>query len=193
MQKLPRALHKYAIGLAVLGILTIGLVGLVVVQASYAKADAKTYEAASNAANKLSSYVSSNNKIPADLSEAGLASTPDSITYKKLDEKRYRFCATYKADSSGLDATSLQYALFSTAMSGSSSADESDDQEVSYLYITSAHHRGENCQTVKPYIYTSSYYNFKSDSSSTNSCGSYAFDMTDSEYDSYRQCLQKQY
>lgn len=167
-------LGKYKIGLAIIGVFALGIVVMVVVQAGTTKQDNDTYKQASKIATKLESYVSSHDRIPESLTQIGGPAAPSSVTYHKLSEAKYEFCVTYKADSSGFDATSLGTDLATTALtgipSGYSGSSSSDTPESSYLYLNSTHHKGKNCQTIKPYIYnTSSSYDLNSiDSSSSD-------------------------
>jgi hypothetical protein len=65
-----RGLRKYQIGLAVLGLITVAMTILVLVQAGGIKADSKTYAAAQQAATSLENYIASKQVVPASLSAA---------------------------------------------------------------------------------------------------------------------------
>jgi hypothetical protein len=69
------------------------------------------------------------------------------IKYTKLSNSRYKFCVTYKANSSGFDATSTAINLASGQASDTSTDNFTDTSE---LFIDPAHHKGVNCQTIKP-------------------------------------------
>ncbi len=147
---------KYYIGLGVIGLITLGLVIYTIVLGSSGKQDANTEKRANEIASKLNSYISKNRKIPASLSEAGVNDAPSTITYtKNSDGTTYKFCVTYKsATSYGSDPTEL---LWGGALQGASQEDNSyssysSDYQPATLYLSYYHKKGENCQTIKPYI-----------------------------------------
>ncbi|MDB5169570.1 MAG: hypothetical protein JWO41_926 [Candidatus Saccharibacteria bacterium] len=164
----PKGLRKYQIGLAVLGAVTLAMLAITVVQAQAAKADDVTYKAAQNAAEKLQAYTTAKDSIPASLAAAGVNSAPDSIKYTKLSSTKYQFCVTYKSESA-FSSSDVQSRLLSGVYGSSfSSKSGADATESSYLYLTPNHKKGQTCQTIKPYIYTSSSY-FGGSSSSSSS------------------------
>lgn len=140
-------LLKYKIGLGVLFAFALVLVGVVMVQASSTKQDTKTNNAAQAIADKLNTYTSDNDTVPATLADAGAKNVPSTISYTKLSDTSYKFCATYKGDSSGFDATGVATDL----MTGSSSTDSTPNlpADKSELMIDSTYHKGANCQTVQ--------------------------------------------
>jgi hypothetical protein len=149
-------MKKYYIGLLVLALLTLGLVGYTVHQGSLAKKDKATAAEADKIAVKLNSYVTKNNKIPANLQTVGVATVPKTIKYTRLSSERYEFCVTYQAASRGynLSAAELAASAFYTRYAGLQGFD-SGSYEQSELYLNSyGHKQGENCTKVKPYLNT---------------------------------------
>jgi hypothetical protein len=142
-------LKKYKIGLLVLLVLTIGLAGLVIVQAGGTKQDAKTDTAANNIADTLNNYVDTNQIVPTSLSEAGVSTVPSSISYQKLSDSSYKFCITYKSNSSGFDASG---AVSNVVTGGTIFNTPLQPADNSTLIIDTTHHKGANCQTVQPLI-----------------------------------------
>lgn len=142
-------LLKYKIGLAVIALFTLGIVGFVVMQASATKQDTKTNSAANDIANKLNAYITDNQTVPTSLAQAGVKNAPATITYQKLSEDSYKFCATYKANSSGFDAAS---AVAEVASGGTADTGSSTFTDTSSLFIDTTYHKGTDCQTIKPLI-----------------------------------------
>jgi type II secretory pathway pseudopilin PulG len=145
---MKNGLAKYKAGLAIIGIFTLAMLILVIAQASGTKQDTNTYNRASDIANTLNDYISSNNVVPESLSEAGVGAIPSTITYHKVSGSTFNFCVDYKTTSSDFDPTDVETSL----LTGSLSGDGSSGSENSTLYIDSSHHKGENCQTITPYI-----------------------------------------
>jgi|GEM_PF-2039026 len=143
-------LLKYQLGLLVLGLLTIGLVVVVLVQAGATKRDTTVYQQANKVADKLNSYVESAGTVPESLAAAGISRPDAAISYQKLSASSYRFCVTYRANSSDFDPSAVADTLATAGALGSglTTWDTSSD---SYLTVSAAHHRGANCQTIKPY------------------------------------------
>jgi type II secretory pathway pseudopilin PulG len=148
-------LAKYKIGLAVIGLFTLVILIMVLAQAGAAKQDKETYDKANKVANKLNSYIDDKQRIPASLNVTGVKDIPDTITYKRISTTKYRFCVTYKADSSGFNATDIETQLIYGAYGG---GDYDSYKPDDFLYIDSHHKKGENCQTIKPYIYQENTY-----------------------------------
>jgi hypothetical protein len=146
-------LFKYKIGLAVIGVFTIGITVAALVLAGGAKQDTETEKAANRVATKLDAYIMKNYRIPDKLSDTGAASKDTkNITYKKLSESQYEFCVIYKTASSGY--TNPVDQVVSRGMYdsyGGSSSYGSDGTESSYLYISTTHKKGPNCQKIMPY------------------------------------------
>ncbi len=156
-------MKKYYIGLGVIGFITLVLLGLTISKSAIAKKDNDTQSKASSIAKDLNSYISKNRKIPESLDDAGIKDVPKTITYKKDSSTEYTFCATYQEAKSyrSVDATSLVSG--STLRQNSTTIDEdyyspSTTYKSSTLYPTSSYKKGENCQTIKPYLTSSSYY-----------------------------------
>jgi hypothetical protein len=80
---------------------------------------------------------------------------PDSIKYTKTSDTKFKFCVTYKANSSNFDANQAVTDVVFGNYGKYSSFDDSQSNESSYLYIPTEHKKGENCQTIKPYLYGS--------------------------------------
>lgn len=147
MKKSP--LFKYQLGLAIIGVFTLVVVGLVFVQASATKQDAATDKRANEIADKLNEYVSARDTIPASLSEASITDVPASITYTKVSSDSFKFCINYKSTSSNFDTSSVALSL---ATGGKVDPGGYDFSSKSYLYVPTSHHKGENCQTISPYM-----------------------------------------
>jgi hypothetical protein len=143
------SLLRYKIGLGIFVLLTIGLAGLVLIQAVKTKQDATTVNAANNVADTVNDYVMRQNVVPVSLKQAGVRSAPQTLSYRKISADRYTFCVTYKTTSSGFDPTA---AVVSLATSGSIDTNSDISNDSPELTIPSTHHKGTNCQTIKPYI-----------------------------------------
>ncbi len=169
-----KGMTKYYVGLALLVVFAAGLVGYTIVSGADAKSDKKTTEAVMKIAPKLDEFVNTKGSIPDKLSEIdGVGSVPTTITYKKLSEEKYKFCVVYKTEASGFDAGVTGIftgALYGSALSGADYP--ASESYFDYYSLTYNHKKGENCQTVKPYLNTykddQTYY----DSSSTDYGGS---------------------
>ncbi len=140
-------LLKFKIGLAIIALFTIGLFVFVLTQANGASQDTKTNRAANHIADKLNNYFYTHYTVPASLSEVGVTKVPATIHYQKISANSYKFCITYKTTSSGFDATGAVTDLASGQPPTTSSSDFID---TASLIIPSTHHRGANCQTIKP-------------------------------------------
>ena len=169
---MKKNLFWYEVGLAVIGVFVIGVAIFVIMQAGNTKQDAATDKKANSIADKLNSYVTDHQTIPQSLTEVGVTGVPSTITYQKLGASSYKFCVTYKNNSSGFDATSAVI----DAVSGTSVDTSGDGLSSSYdkysLNVDTTHHKGINCQTIKPIIYQSSptVCNYTYSSSSITSC-----------------------
>ena len=184
----PHGLRKYQIGLALLGLATIALTVVVLVQASATKSDTKTYEAAQKAATALENYTGSKQTVPDSLAAAGVKDVPDTIKYTKLSESSYKFCATYRASSTANFSASdiaTNVLLSQYGGSGASSASGENSDGSAFLIVSSSHKKGENCQTIKPTFYGG--YNYDSTSSgstTTNPCEKqYQKDYNETNYE----------
>lgn len=150
-------IKKYYIGFGVLMLLTFALLFYTIALGSKAKVDAKTDKALSNISQKLDSFIYDKNKIPNSLAEAGAKDVPASIIYTKESSTTYKFCVNYQNASSGFDG-GWTWLLFGGFMGSGAYMDDyysDNNEEKSYLDIYSlqySHKKGQNCQTVKPYI-----------------------------------------
>lgn len=153
-------MKKYYVGILVLCVLVLGLTGYTLVQAAADKQDVSTEKEAREIADKLNDYVRENNEIPESLNETGVSDPPKTVRYSKKSDKEYEFCVTYKS------AKSYGYSSPATLLTGGITKDlgteESYDDyyggsssKPSTLYLSYTYKKGENCQTVQPYFYTS--------------------------------------
>jgi uncharacterized membrane protein len=154
---MQRSLIKYRIGLGIIGLFTLVILAVVLVQASATRQDQKTENAANNIATELNNYTgySLNGPIPNTLSEAGITNVPSTISYTKTSRHSYRFCVTYKLSSTDFNASSLAQNVVARGLGAGS--DYSANQynqgsyDYSYLYVNPIHHKGVNCQYVNTY------------------------------------------
>ncbi len=137
----------YKIGLAVIGLFVVGLAIFVIMQANSTKQDTQTDKAANNISNKLNTYVSTYERLPSSLDVTGVKSVPQAISYKILNNNKYKFCIMYKTTSSGFDASD---AVFNTATGNSIDTTPDSYVPTSSLYIPPTHHKGAFCQVIKP-------------------------------------------
>lgn len=180
-------LIRYKIGIGALGVLTLVLLIVVLAQAGATRKDADTYDAANKVVTKLNNYIDSKQKLPATLESAGITDVPSTVSYHKSSEKTYEFCVTYSAASDGFDPFSVGSGVTtgSTSSTGGNTA-YLESTDSSYLYLSSTHHKGKNCQKVTPYIMGSSgYYDSNSSSSDPYAKCSAIVDNT-----AYYKCLQ---
>lgn len=147
---MEKTLAKYKIGLAVLMLFAIAMTVLVLIQASSTKSDTQTNNSASTIADTLNNYVDTNDTIPATLAEAGVKSVPSAVNYTKISDSSYKFCVTYKGNSSGFDASGVATNLLTGQLDPGSGG--SSDNAV--LTIDTTYHKGANCQTVTPSFIT---------------------------------------
>lgn len=151
-------MKKYYIGIIVIAIATAGLVIYTITLGAGSKQDQKTEKSANEIAQKLNSYVSTNQKIPESLNEIGVKDVPSTIIYTKKSTSQYEFCVTYKTASSyGPDITSI---FWGSALQGAQEnyddyGSSNSNYEPSYLYVSYYHKKGKSCQTIKPYLYGS--------------------------------------
>lgn len=180
-----RGIGAYKIGLAVIGIFTFVLFGMVSVQASATKADNETYKQATSAADKINEYVSDKQKVPANLDTVGVTNPPDTISYTKNSSSSYTFCATYKTKSNGFDPSYVTSDLTSAALGTGGISDGTSTPYTSKttLYIDSIHNKGKVCQTIKP-----TFFEF-----STGSVCKIGSDYSQAAYEAYYKCLDSAY
>ncbi|PJE65610.1 hypothetical protein COU91_00665 [Candidatus Saccharibacteria bacterium CG10_big_fil_rev_8_21_14_0_10_47_8] len=154
-------MKKYYVGLMVLMIGTIGLLVITLGQAKTAKQDKETLDKAYSTSSKLDDYISQKRTIPTSLADANIKNVPSTVTYEKISSTEYKFCATFSRASDGYDAG--WGSLFTGALYGSQDTSSNDTfgdsgtQEYFQAYKLYSHKKGENCQTVKPYIFNNSY------------------------------------
>lgn len=142
---------KWRLGVAVLLVVVLGLLGYVVYLGVQGKQDKATLRTAQAMADKLNSYVNSNQKIPDSLDQAGIKNVPSTITYTKKSSSSYEFCVTYKT--ANVDVGSdVQQGLTSAAtnrMLGSGAS----GLTASQLTVNATHKAGKQCQTVKAELF----------------------------------------
>lgn len=192
-----KGITKYYIGLGVIGVFTVVILMVVLMQGISARHDNHLYQQANKVADKLNSYVDKNSKVPESLAAAGITDVPSDVTYVKKATDKYEFCVTYRAASDGFDVSNPTQALSERAAEqyyGGGSTDNygSSSDASSYfdatLYLSASHKAGKNCQTIKPYINT--YDSFGNSGSSGTSC---KYDATNSDANAalndYYNCL----
>jgi len=171
-------MKKYYTGILILALVTLGLTGYVVNLGLKTRQDVKTEKSANDIATKLNSYIQKEQKIPKDLKAAGVTDAPGTISYTKDSEKAYTFCVTYKeAKGYGSDITSTLTSAATSRYFGSSGSESS--YKPSSLYLSYIHKKGENCQTVEPYLYN------RSSSSSSSSLYNSTSQLCDPEGEYY--------
>lgn len=154
MQK--NKIFKYQIGLVVIGLFTLGITIFLVIQAGVTKQDNDTFERANKTANALNKYLDEIQTIPESLEKAKITYDKETVTYKKVSDESYKFCVTYKADSSSIDGASLVSAVMYGGFDGQMSYSD-EDYEYNSLYLADySRKKGENCYNVRPYVYNNS-------------------------------------
>lgn len=159
-----RAIKKYYIGIGLLALGTLVLLGFVLVQSSSYKIDKQTNEIGYKISEDLNNYISDEDKIPENLSDATNEKIPESIKFTKESDSRYKFCVTYKnASSPSMDAGSILLQGLYGGYQDPNSYNYQSDYTQSALYIsTYSYSKGENCQSVEPIF--SNLYNQPQDS-----------------------------
>lgn len=171
-------MKRYYIGVLVLAVITLGLAGYVISMGVSSKQDNQTEKSSQQIAEKLNSYVTKHQQIPSTLQDASIKDVPDTIRYTKKDSKSYEFCVTYKEAKSYEGAGPsdlLTGSLISSSLNKSYDASRDSSYMSSSLYLGYEHKKGENCQTITPYIndYTSSSkYNYNSLGTGSSASGS---------------------
>ncbi len=176
---MKNTLLAYKIGLAGIGIFVLSLVIYVATQAGATKQDTQTYNAANSISQKLDTYIDSQGTIPDTLQTAGVSSVPSTISYAKLSDSSYKFCATYKTKDSGFDSGT---SIIETIAAAESPISGTTSSSADALYISPAHKKGENCQTITPPFLSSDFSTSNnSDNSFDNSFGnpSDTYQLTD--------------
>jgi type II secretory pathway pseudopilin PulG len=162
-------LRGYQIGLAAIGIFTLVLVGLVVMRATAAAQDNKTDKAAQSIASTLNDYTLSHDTVPTSLTAANVKDVPSTISYTKLSATSYKLCMTYKAASSGFDATSTITSLATGGGLSSGFNSSTGSGTTDFLEVPPTHHAGANCQTIELNASNSSNDFFSADSNNGSS------------------------
>jgi len=148
-------MKKYYVGLVVIGVLVFGLTIYALVASQASKKDLQTDKKAQDIVTKLNAYIDRQATVPDSLAAAGIKDVPDSIHYTKKASDTYEFCVKYNSASSytDTDVTGLLWGSYLRGSSGSSLDTSADSlTPASYLYLPYYHKKGENCQTVKPYV-----------------------------------------
>ena len=151
-------MKKYYIGLLVIGFITLCLAGYIGILGVQTRQDIETEKKAMRIADQLNAYTDRNATLPKDLATAGVGDVPKTVSYQKLTAETYKFCVNYK-QSKGYASTDITSTITNAATSKlyGFSGDIAPDYQSTYLYVGSSHEKGENCQTIKPYMYSSSY------------------------------------
>lgn len=145
-------LTAYKIGLGIIGLFTLLLMVVVVWQAGDYKHDNKLNQQASGIADTLNSYIDNNQSVPSNLAQAGVNDPPSGITYTKLSSDSYKFCVDYRSSANGFSSSAVTEQLLS--LSTGFGASNYTATQGPTLSILPYYHKGENCQTIKPPIYT---------------------------------------
>jgi hypothetical protein len=163
----PKGITKYYIGFGVLMLFLIFAVTYVFSEAGSAKTDKQTDKTVEQIANKLETKIAETGEVPATLEAAGITDAASTVTYTKLSSTQYKVCVDYKTASSGFDAGWGSLLLGGAFNSGP------QNYNTDHTYFDSSvefnHKKGQNCQTVTPYTYSSGGYNVFGGSSKTAS------------------------
>lgn len=156
-------MKKYYLGFLVLTVLTVFATIYTLAQGEAGKKDEETAKKVEKIAPELDEYIYQENKIPQSLDAAGIKDVPSTITYTKLDEERFKFCATFQRASGSFDAGPFAF-LTGLAFRAPEPEDDSGEERTYFDYYTLSyfHKKGENCQTVKPMLQTE--YDYQTDS-----------------------------
>lgn len=172
-------MNKWRIGISVLALFVFIMFVFVIYQGINSRQDRQTSKKAQAIASKLNNYVNGHQKIPVSLSEVGVTDVPSTIDYTKTSDSTYKFCVNYKNNSTNLsqqaqdELTKAAFGGFGASNSYSTDSGSSSSYENTYLYLSPTYKKGENCQTIKPYLYSSSYqYDYGSGSSGSSSSSS---------------------
>ena len=143
-------LKKYYVGFSVLMIVALAFFIYAISQASAAKTDRTTNKSVEKISTKLDNYISDGGSIPDSLGQAGIDSVAPTVKYTKPSDAQYKVCIDYKTAAGGFDASwaSLFGGIFGAGGSTSNSSGSSYFDPT----VESSHKKGENCQTVKPYL-----------------------------------------
>jgi type II secretory pathway pseudopilin PulG len=146
-------MKKYYIGVLVLLALCVGALGYTISQSGAAKQDKATDKAVEDISIKLDTYISEHGSTPKSLAEAGLNDMPSTVSYQALSTEKYKICFDYHTASSNFDA-GWGSLLFGGITGNSSYYDQSGDGSYFNSSVETTHKKGQNCQTVTPYLYS---------------------------------------
>jgi hypothetical protein len=163
------ALKKYKIGLAIIGLVSLGLFVFVLSQAAATKDDNKIYSRATNIGIDLTNYIADQGSVPSSLGLAGIMNVPSAVTYTQVSSTSFKFCVRYKTTSSDFNAANVETSLLTSSAGSDDDVDAgSGGSGNTVLDLSPEHHKGENCQTVSPDLFSQSEsYNSESPDDST--------------------------
>jgi hypothetical protein len=186
-------IKKYYIGFGVLIVLMLACVAYVFSQAGSAKADKLTDKTVEQISSKLEINIADKGIIPGSLEEAGIKDPAPTVKYTRLDDTKYKVCIEYKTGSNGFDA-GWGSLLLGGALNQGFQPESNPDKTYFDSTVQFSHKKGQNCQTVTPYLYGSGYsgdvgLNFNKYSSASSVCenpaqGLASGDLTVSRVDS---------
>ena len=170
-------IRPYQIGLSVIAAFTFVMLFIVVVQGVTGRQDAATARSATEIATKLNNYTTDNEKVPDNLATLGVKNAPKTITYKKINDSSYKFCATYKSSGSSLETSGITNTFTELEGGGTTDTGSAPDATSAATYLdVSTHKKGQNCQTINPVgIFSDS----NTGSDQNNNYGSGAINTTD--------------
>jgi type II secretory pathway pseudopilin PulG len=155
------SLAKYRIGLGIIGLFTLAILVIVLLQSSATRADQQTENTANSIATKLNDYIDSGyaGTAPRSLAQAGIANVPSTISYLRTSNYSYYFCAKYQATNISFSSSDVAQNIVARGFGGGTGAGGINNQNayngLSDLEINPEHHKGWNCQTVELYNYNS--------------------------------------
>jgi len=151
-------ISKYYLVFFILLAVTIGLTIYTLSGASSAKEDARTAQKIGDVANNLSNFTSNHNYVPESLAAADIKNVPPSIKYTKISDTKYQVCVNYRNASTPFDGgwTSLLTGALIAGSNPSYSAGTSTPSPFFDTFTLAYYHKkGDNCQTVEPFMYSS--------------------------------------
>lgn len=157
------SLDRYRLLVLISGVFIVILFVVMLLIARVQAHDKRTYDRAVDVSTKLDNYITDRNTIPSSLEKAGISSVPSAINYRKVSDTRYEFCVKYQAASGSNPLTALDNAYYNYGgvVTPDAGGIDAMDQTVvpglnlgGYVDLDSPHHRGQNCQTVAPYLDT---------------------------------------
>jgi hypothetical protein len=198
----PKGIRPYYIGLGAVAIFVLVILVIVVFQGLSGRKDVLTAQKATEIADKLNTYTQDGSNVPSSLSSLDIKHIPSTITYKKLADDSYKFCATYKSGGNNVSVNGLEQgfsqlggSVTNPGLAGSTSLyDTSTNSDPSYLDV-STHHKGENCQTITTYTNSSTPYNGSggqvipdSSSGATDPCVYPGDSSSSADFQKYQDC-----